>query len=47
MSGRYILSARLLAPNEQRLFDEYEFTHESGPVPPAEAPAVVVRFKAM
>lgn len=35
--GRYILSARLLAPNEQRLFDEYEFTRESGPVPPAEA----------
>lgn len=27
--GRYVLTARLITPNDMRLYDEYEFTHET------------------
>ncbi|MFH1749195.1 MAG: hypothetical protein ABIG44_19360 [Planctomycetota bacterium] len=33
--GRYILTVRLVAPNGERLSDEYEFTHEASSAPPA------------
>ena len=36
--GRYVLSARLLTPPDQCLFDEYEFTVEPGSAQPATAP---------
>lgn len=34
--GRYILVARLQAPNGERLFDEYEFTYEAGTAAPVQ-----------
>jgi hypothetical protein len=36
-AGQYILQARLVAPDGERLFDEHEFTYESGTAPAAKA----------
>ena len=35
--GRYILTARLVSPDDKRLVDQYEFTHQAGTAPPASA----------
>ncbi len=34
-AGQYILQAGLVAPDGERLADEYEFTYEAGTAPPA------------